>query len=409
MSTRTEIRLTLPRPHSGQVPILRSRARYKVVACGRRFGKTIVGEDRVSRPAIAGFPVGWFAPEYKYLAEPWDHLSRRLAPLIASSNKTERRIDLVTGGRVDFLSMDDPDAGRGRKYKHVVVDEAAKARHLEAAWTKAIRPTLTDYKGTADFYSTPRGRDFFWRLFTRGEDPEQPEYESWQLPTVANPFIDPDEVEAARRELPERVFQQEYLAEFLEDAGGVFRNVSGCVDRGRVEPDERTRGRAYAMGVDLARTEDFTVIAILDDTGRQAYFERLPHVDWARQMESIKRAADAYDADVIVDATGVGSPIFEQLYSMGVRVQPFVFTAASKPSLIDDLSMALEGGKVRLMDVPEQENELIAYEYQMTSGRNWRTSAPQGMHDDCVAALALAYRGCQSATSNLPRIPGRRL
>ncbi len=385
------------------MPILRSKARYKVVACGRRFGKTIVGEDRVARPAIAGYPTGWFAPEYKYLAEPWDHLSRRLAPLIASSNKTERRIDLVTGGRIDFLSMDDPDAGRGRKYKHVVVDEAAKARYLEVAWTKAIRPTLTDYKGTADFYSTPRGRDFFWRLFTRGEDPEQPEYESWQLPTVANPFIDPTEVEAARKELPERVFQQEYLAEFLEDAGGVFRNVAACVDRGRVEPDARERGKGYAMGVDLARTEDFTVIAVLDQDGRQAYFERLPHVDWSRQMAAIKRAADAYDADVIVDATGVGSPVFEQLAGMGVRVQPFVFTTASKPGLIDDLAMGFEAGKLRLMDVPEQENELIAYEYQMTSGRNWRTSAPQGMHDDCVAALALAYRGCQSTTSTIPK------
>ncbi|MDG3003231.1 hypothetical protein [Paludisphaera mucosa] len=392
----TEIRLTLPRPHPGQATILRSTARFNVVDCGRRFGKTVAAQIRIVKPALAGHPTAWFAPEYKFLAEPWDSLSSILRPVVVGSSKQERRIRLLGGGCIDFWSLDDPDSGRSRKYKHVVVDEAAKARYLEAAWTKAIRPTLTDLKGTADFWSTPRGRDYFWKLYVRGEDELEPEYRSFRFPTLANPYIDPAEIEDARRQLPDRVFRQEYLAEFLEDAGGVFRHVADAVDRGRLLPEEPRRVGAYALGVDLARLEDFTVLCVLDQSGRQVYFERFNQIDWTRQVASIKAVAERYRATVVLDASGLGDPIYQQLADLGLAVEPYVLTSASKKPLIDELAMGLDAGKIRLMDVAEQEAELVAYEYQMTKSRNWTANAPEGMHDDCVIALALAYHGCQA-------------
>lgn len=389
----TEIRLTLPRPHRGQIEVLRSTARYRIHACGRRWGKTTIGVNRLAEPALAGFPVGWFAPTYKLLLAAWEDFRRILKPVTTASNQTDRQIHLVGGGRIDFWTMDDPDAGRSRKYKRVAVDEAAKARHLETVWQAAIRPTLADFKGDADFYSTPKGRDFFWKLWTRGTDPLQPDYESWQLPTVQNPWIDPAEVSDARRELPDRVFRQEFLAEFLEDAGGVFRNVTDAIDRGRTAPEPARAVGSYALGVDLARLEDFTVLCVVDNTGRQVYFERFNQISWERQIAAIRDAAERYRATVFVDSTGVGDPIFERLRDAGLRVEPYVFTVASKNPLIDGLAMALERGALRLMDIPEQEAELTAYEYVMTKARNWRTSAPEGMHDDCVIALALAVYG----------------
>jgi len=390
---QTEIRLTLPRPHRGQTEVLRSTARYRIHACGRRWGKTTIGVNRLVEPALAGFPAAWFAPNYKYLLAAWEDFRRILKPVTTSSNSTDRQIHLVGGGRIDFWTLDDPDAGRSRKYKRVGVDEAAKARHLEVAWQQAIRPTLADFKGDADFYSTPKGRDFFWKLWTRGADPLQPDYQSWQLPTVQNPWIDPAEIEQARRELPERVFQQEFLAWFLEDAGGVFRCVTDAIDRGRTVPEPARNVGAYALGVDLARLEDFTVLCVVDNTGRQVYFERFNQISWERQIAAIRAVAERYRATVFVDSTGVGDPIFERLRDAGLRVEPYVFTAASKGPLIDGLAMALERGALRLMDIPEQEAELVAYEYVMTKARNWRTSAPEGMHDDCVMALALAVYG----------------
>jgi hypothetical protein len=390
--------VTLPRPHPAQAQILREAKRFNAVACGRRFGKTTLGLHRLCGPALAGHPVAWFAPNYKYLSEAWRDFQKILKPVIARKHETEHRIELVTGGVLEFWSLEDVDAGRSRKYKRVAIDEAAKVKRLEQAWNESIRATLTDFQGDADFYSTPKGRNFFWKAFTYGEDNENHDWACWRFGTDANPHIDPGEIAAARRQLPERVFDQEYLARFLDDAGGVFRRVRESIDRGRsgsrLVPDP---GCHYSGGLDLARVEDFTVITILDSRGRQVYHERFNQISWERQISAVVAAIRPFRAALYVDSTGVGDPIFERLLNAGLRVQPYQFTNASKNKLIDHLAMQLEQGKLRLMDIPEQENELLAYQYELTPSRHVRTNAPEGMHDDCVISLALAAWGAGGA------------
>jgi hypothetical protein len=353
---------------------------------------------RLIRPALEGHPVGWFGPARKYLVDAWRDFIQRLKPVIARKNELEWRIELCSGGIIDFWTLEDPDAGRSRKYKRIAIDEAAKCRHLERAWNAALRPTLTDLKGDADFYSTPRGRDFFWRAFTWGEDPERADWACWRMPTAANPHIDPAEIEAARRQLPERLYRQEYLAEFLEDAGGVFRGVAASITRGhtgnRMVPDPTI---SYAMGIDLARTEDFTVITVVGSDLRQVYFERFNQISWERQISSIVAMARQFQPTVVVDSTGVGDPIYERLQRSGLYALPYQFTNASKQRLIDNLAMLLEQGRMRLMDIPQQEAELSAFAYELTPARNIKMGAPEGMHDDCVIALALAAWGASEA------------
>lgn len=392
------ITIRLSRPHPRQAEILASPARFRVLACGRRWGKTEYGKHRLNRPLLDGKPVGWFAPSYKYLGEVWRDFRRTYRAVIRVANKTERRIELVTGGSIEFWSLEDEDAGRSRKYAHVIVDEAAMCRRLEAAWNGAIRPTLTDFRGGADFLSTPKGHDWFSKAWSWGNDPLEPDWASWHLPTVSNPYIDPSEVEAARRRMPERLYEQEFLARFLENAGGVFRNVGASIDRRRsgnrclMEPR-----RTYSMGIDLARVEDFTVVTVLDNTGKQLYFDRFNQISWERQIASIKQAASWYRPVIYCDSTGVGDPIFERLCSAGLDAYPYQLTNASKQQLIDHLAMQLERGALRLMDVPEQEAELLAYQYELTKSRKVRMGAPEGMHDDTVIALALAAWGAGGA------------
>lgn len=385
--------LTLPRPHVSQRRILSETRRFNVVNCGRRFGKTTLGVNRLLGPALDGYPVGWFAPKYKMLLEAWRDFRRVLRPVTSSANFTEKRIELITGGVVDFWTLEDPDAGRSRKYKRVAIDEAAKTPNLEEAWTKAISPTLADFRGDADFYSTPRGRDFFWKCYARGEDPSEPEWRSWTMPTASNPFIAASEIESQRRQLPDRVFRQEFLAEFIEDAGGVFRCVADAIDAGRNQPTPPDPSRSYSLGVDLARVEDFTVLSGFDDRGVQVYFERFNQISWERQIETIKSVARRYRAKVYIDSTGVGDPIYEQVRKSGVSCEGVSLTNASKEAIMDNLAMSIEQGRIRLMDIPEQTNELYAYEYEITPSRKIRMNAPAGMHDDTVVACALGVWG----------------
>lgn len=369
--------------------------RFNVIACGRRFGKTILGAHRLTQAAIEGKPVGWFAPTYKYLTDVWRASERILKPAIRVLSKQERRIELINGGVAEFWSLEDKDAGRGRKYALAVIDEAAAVKDLADIFNEAIRPTLSDLQGGADFLSTPKGMNFFWSCFARGNDPDEGEWSSWCKPTVDNPYIAPTEVEAARRQLPDRVFRQEYLAEFLEDAGGVFRKVREAVDPGRVANSEPRPGCYYSIGVDLARIEDFTVLAVLDGDGRQVYFERFNQISWERQIAAIRAASTRYPGRVIVDSTGVGDPICENLRQAGVDLTTYNFTNQTKQTAIDKLALFLEQGRLRLMDVQAQTTELLAFEYELTPSRNVKMSAPEGMHDDCVIALALAVWGIE--------------
>ena len=148
---------------------------------------------------------------------------RTLAPIIKRANASEHRIENIAGGVLEFWSLVDEQAGRGRKYKRVIVDECAFAPHLLDTWNFAIRPTLLDMGGDAYFFSTPKGRNGFWHLWQNSNN--DADWQSWQMPTAINPMIPPSEIDAMRQSLPERVFQQEILAQFVDDAGGVFRRV----------------------------------------------------------------------------------------------------------------------------------------------------------------------------------------
>jgi hypothetical protein len=404
-----EIRIRLPRLHPKQLEVLNGAARWNVVACGRRFGKSTLGIDRLIEPALYGLPVAWFSPTYKMLQEIWREVRSTLLPLATRVVVQEHRVELLTGGLVDMWSLDSPDAVRGRKYKRVVLDEAAMVPCLGEAWNASIRATLTDFRGDAWFLSTPKGHGFFWQLYERGRDPLAGEYRSWRMPTTANPYIHPEEVEDARRTLPERVFRQEYLAEFLEDAGGVFRQVAAAIDKGRSANEAATGGRLYSIGVDLARVEDFTVITVLDHLRRQVYHERFNQISWERQIAAIVRVARAYPGSrVWMDSTGLGDPIFEALRKERLAVEGYHFTNQSKEALINSLALGLENGEVRLLDVPAQTAELQAFQYELTPSRNVRMNAPEGMHDDCVISLALAHWGAALPVAGQPAVGGQR-
>lgn len=390
--TTAEITVTLPRPHAAQARVLAEAGRFNVMACGRRFGKTLLGMERAAKTALDGYPAGWFAPTYKDSAEAWRALKRILAPVTAARSEQEKRLELITGGVIDVWTLLDPDSGRGRKYKRVIVDEAAKIRNLEEAWTETLRPTLTDYRGDAWFLSTPKGRNYFWRLFNMAA--EYDDWRSWQMPTVANPFIAPEEIEDARQQLPQSAFAQEYLAEFTDDAGAVFRNVRGCVDVSLPLAAPQP-GRTYYGGLDWAQQNDFTVIAVVDDTGALVALDRFNQVSWSIQYGRVAAMTDRFGiATGYAELNSIGSPNLEQLQNQGLsQWRGFTTTNDTKTEIIQALALAFERGEIRIPNDPVLIGELESFEANRLPSGKWRFGAPDGMHDDTVIALALAWYG----------------
>lgn len=220
MSGEKTVQVLLNEPHPGQLAVLSDRRRFNVLCCGRRWGKTNLAEELLLdqednlNGALNSYPVAYFAPTYKMLMEVWRQVNITAHDLIKTKSETEKRIELITDGIIDFWSLEDPNSIRGRKYKRVVLDEAAVARNLKEAWLNVIRPTLTDLRGDAWFLSTPKGKNnYFYDLFNNQDIYD--DWVSWQLPTITNPHISEDEVRAAEAQLDPLTFAQEYLASFV--------------------------------------------------------------------------------------------------------------------------------------------------------------------------------------------------
>lgn len=390
-----EIKIHLNDLHTGQQSIINHPARYQVLCCGRRFGKTALAIDILTNAALDGEKWAYFAPNYSMVSEVWQLLKHTLAPVIANKNESLYTLRLITGGVIRIWGLYGDASVRGQAYHGVIIDEAAYVKNLLDTWQKVITPTLTDYKGRAYFLSTPNGRNGFWQLYNQGLDPLFTDWHSWHFPTVANPYIDPDEVEAQRTQLPQRAFEQEYLAEFVDDAGGVFRGVN---DVCTLAPRKPYAGD-FCMGVDWAKSHDFTVISIIDrDTKQQVYMDRFNQVSWEIQRGRLLDVYRAWKPTVIyAESNSIGEPNIEALRREGIPVQPFETTALTKTPLIDALSLAIERKDVTLLHDPIQRAELQAYQLERLPSGKYRYGSPDGGHDDTVMALALAWHGVHTS------------
>lgn len=386
--------------HAGQQAIVASAKRFNVEACGRRFGKTTQGIALAAYGSpgspgglFEGYPVGWFAPYFKDMSEAWNLARRFLGDNVLRTDGQQWRIFMRNGATFDFWSMDDPDAGRSRKYALVILDEAAKARHLQVAWEQAIRPTLTDYKGGAWFLSTPKGLNYFYQLRQKCDS-----FDDWAFhhaPTSANPFIDPAEIEDARRSLPERVFRQEYMAEFIADGAGVFRSVYAA--SGGPWLDDAQPGRSYTIGVDWGRSDDFTVFCVVDDHHQLVHVDRFTGIGYELQVGRLFELWRRFKCcPVIAESNSMGGPLIENLQRRQMTVRGFHTTNASKAEAIEALALAIENGKMALTSDKRADfvrDELLAFESERLPSGLIRYGAPPGFHDDGVMALAIAWHG----------------
>lgn len=388
-------------PHAGQRAVGRNLKRFNVIRCGRRWGKTDFELGRLftaPRGIIQGYPVAWFAPTYKYLADPWRDCLRLCRKIIESKDKTERTILLTNGARIDFWTLDDPDAGRGRKYGHIGVDEAAKVRNLREAWEQSIRPTLTDYRGTADFLSTPKGRDYFYELAQRGERGDNGDWASFHQPTLSNPFIDPEELESARLDLPTLVYQQEYLADFVDFGGTVLKRewlqYGDPLDKWQESQLITCAGGDLASSV--ATHADFSTVVVLSKDPDGYYWVRYAErgrLSFRDTLRMFSRVGNAWKCRAVyIEEVGYQSSAIQELLSetdlniRGTKPEKDKFTRF----------LPLQGRFQRKMFVisadpalvpPTFEAELLAF-----------TGTKEDDHDDFVDALGYAYRACNEQT-----------
>jgi hypothetical protein len=383
-----EIEVRLPRLYPLQQSIVNDPARFKVICAGRRVGKTILVRHVAINAMLKGKRVCYITPTFILSDEAFDRIALSLPfKLITKSNKSSRQIEILGGGSIRFFSGEALSRARGFEADLILVDEASMIKDLQTEWNQSLRPLLLKTKGSAYFISTPFGKNYYYSLFVKGQNQEQG-FKSWQFSSYENPYLDKKELDDLIKEMPEAVYQQEILAQPMANNAnpfGVDNIIKNTVKELSKEP-------TLVYGIDLAKTSDWTVIIGLDANGHVTYLDRF-QLPWVLTKSKI----EALPADVqkVMDSTGVGDVLYEQLQSTCSNITGFKFTSSSKPDLMYSLIKGIEEGALKYPESVAQ--ELHTMEYKYSSSGHLSFQAQSGYHDDQVMALAMAYNTLKEA------------
>lgn len=399
------------KPHAGQLPVLESDARFKVLNCGRRWGKTVLAAKLALRAARKkNQMVWWVAPTYRIVKRGYEEILRQLppdalthAPPPDSNFDAGRSVILrfKNGTRMEFYSAERPEGMLGAAVDFVVLDEAARMK--AATWQQTIFPTLIDHLGCALLISTPRGRNWFYDAWAKGQDPQQPDWASWTFTTQDNPTLPPGEADRMAEDMPRLEADQEIYAKWLAAGSSVFILDDEAIEKLPIKPSGIVEGReqikgAVFLGVDLARTNDYTVLYGTQESDRRnVFFERFQDVAWSEQRRRISRAVrrllrcGAEYVTLMVDEGNAGGVIVEDLEEAGFNVVGINFTT-HKGNMVRLLANDLECGRAWILD--EKITEFENYGMAMTPAGRMTYSAPEGQHDDVVSAKMLSHWGC---------------
>ncbi len=414
MQTDMANKLHLPiHYHPGQNKFFyESQAKKKIIAKGRRWGLTQGYAHRACEYLFDGIGPGLWVDTVNSNID--RYVERYFYPILTKIPqkywkwRQQRKEIEIFGHKLDMRSADRPELIEGFGYKFIMLNEAGIILRDEYLYYNTILPMTLDFDPDVYVGGTPKGKGLFHELATRADSPDKPEQEFFRFTSFENPYLNKKKRQELIDEIPRSIQEQEIYAGFLEDSSTVFRNIEKC---STALPAEPVSGKAYQMGIDLAKHVDYTVIIVMNSDGEMVYMDRFNQLDWAIQRERIKAVHKKYNnAKCWIDSTGVGEPIYEDLVNDGVDVEGYKFTNESKKQVIQGLMISLEQEKIRIFQKEDLlgkvlRDEMLIFEYEMTSSGLIRYQAPEGYHDDCVIALALTNWGVQNGGGGAAGIP----
>ena len=382
-------------PHASQRKmidgILNSKAKYHVACVGRQFGKSMMAMNLVLYWAINDSPsrILWVSPVYSQTDKVQKELMQAIGGtgIVESCNYSSSEIKLKNGSVILFRSAERYDNIRGLTMDYGVLDEAAFMK--DEAWREAIRPVFMVSGKRVLFISTPKGKNFFYNLYQLGISEDNEQYASYTGSSYDTPYINRSEIEDAKKTLPPTVFEQEYLARFIDAGGEVFNNL----DKNIFPKYGQPQGKVYC-GIDLGKQEDYTVATFIDSTGKVVDIYRANAQEWSAMTQEIIKRAQKWNATLMVEVNSIGDVIFEQIKKKWSDTHPFTTSSKSKQEIIEGLILDMNETIIRIPSrdlFPYLWDELTVFTYEYNpKTRSLKYGHPSGLHDDTVISLAIA-------------------
>ena len=386
--------ITLFTPHTGQKRIIDgfadSEHKFGVVACGRQFGKSLLGQNLMlywllKTPKSKG---AWISPIYNQAKKIFQELLDAAHQVIVSSNKADLTLTFMNGSTLQFLSAERYDSIRGFSFNYVVIDEAAFIR--EEGLNEAILPTLSALGKKCFIISTPKSKNWFYNYWLRGQV-DNTDYISFKGVSIDNPYVSPEFILEQQKSLPIDIYKQEYLAEFSEATNDVFRGLDIVCNLNTWDESKTTRDY---FGIDVGMSNDYTVCTILSESGRCKKVLRFNGKTFEESAKTIINELQRFNIrGGYVETNGPGIALFELIKKYNRNTKPFYTSQDSKAQGVRKLIQDIESGVLELPSkklMPEMYNELSAYTYKVGTNGKLSFSHPPGHHDDIVDALWLA-------------------
>jgi phage FluMu gp28-like protein len=396
---QNSIEIVRPRLTSYQKKMLYGDERFTITEAATKIGKTFSHLwwlfEEAMKSERQGANYWWCAPVYNQAEIAFNRLRRVVREYgIFEVNISKLTISCPNGAIIHFKSAEKPDNLFGEDVYAAVFDEFTRAR--EEAWF-ALRSTLTKTKGKCKLIGNAKGKKNWGYLLgakARAGEPNYAYHRITAYDAVNEGILSIEEIEQAKRDLPEVVFKELYLAEPQEDGTNPFgfEHI-----RFAVKPLANTQ--PVYFGIDLAKRQDWTVITGLDSMGDISFFERF-QMDWSQTK---RRVIELLGRNVYacIDSTGVGDPIVEDIQKQigGHNIVGYNYSGGTKKQqLMEGLAVAIQQARVSVLSGIMQD-ELEAFEFTF-SPSGVKYSAPAGFTDDCVNSLALANNCMQQFSSH---------
>lgn len=369
-----------------------NKKKFTCIAAGRQTGKTYnaviwIMTQLLTNPKTKGLWVDTVQGNLdRYVERYFRNIFGKVWNLV-KYDKVLKLIKLNNGSYLDLRSAERPENMQGFNYDYVVLNEAGIILKDEQLWYNTILPMCQNAK--VKIIGTPKGQNLFHKLFRMNHK----DWESYQFSCFDSPYWDKEKLETVQMQVPEDVFKQEFLGEFLENEGIVFKRFNQCIKDYEI-PKLQSIDAKFYIGVDLAKFADYSVITVLNNQGELVDYYRFNKIDYTTQKSKILSVWNKYNKPyIIIDATGVGAPIVDDINKeTNGKTIGYVFSNQSKREIIELLSLAFEKNEITIpKSFKELINELEVFEYSITPSGLVAYSAPEGFHDDCVISLALCY------------------
>jgi phage FluMu gp28-like protein len=380
--------------HPGQQSIandiISTDAMYYTICCPRQWGKSFLITQLLlyfsinNKNSISML----CSPTYQQSVKLFDELYKGVANsnIVKDKNRSNYEINLINGSKILFKSLQLPDNIRGYSIDYLYVDEAAMVQ--DKIFSEILRPMLTVRGKKCFLLSTPKGKNYFYNMFKMSEVNER--YKAYIGTNTENPYSNKDEIEDARLTLPDAIFRQEYMGEFISDGGEVFNNLDACAVMNFQEPKG---GETYYAGLDLGRANDFTVLTILNNKNEVVYVYRKNQTTWSIMVEDIMKILNKYNARLYVEVNSIGDVIGEMIKGRYKNTEYFQTTHESKSMIVEHLISEFQNNTIK---IPKKEvfptliNELQDFSFKYSKASRKILYSARNGHDDAVISLCLA-------------------